>query len=440
MLKTFKIGGIHPPGRKLSAGRRVETLIVPDQVIIPLSQSLGSPSIPVVAKGDNVKVGTLIAKSSGFISANIHSSVSGTVVKIDKAIDVSGYKRDAIYIKVEGDEWEESIDRSPDLVRECSLSSKEIIDKIEAAGIVGLGGATFPTNVKLLSGVGKVDSLIINATECEPCLTDDHSLMLLKREEILVGTHILMKAIEVKKAYIGIENNKDDVIEILSRIALDYPGIEVVALKEKYPQGGEKQLIDAILKRQVPSGKLPADVGCVVQNIGTTFAVYEAIQKNKPLVERIITFTGKGVDAKDYLVRIGTQVSYLLTYPLKPIKPYEKIIAGGPMMGKALVSSDVPISKGVSGILLMDKDEAHRRPARDCIRCGQCVQACPMGLVPNSLMTFAEFEDWDKAEKFHIYDCLECGSCMYVCPSNRPLLDYIRLGKAKVLTIRRNRK
>lgn len=439
MLKTFRIGGIHPPGNKLSAGKKIVTLPLPDRVVIPLAQSLGAPSVPVVKKGDEVKVGTLIAQSGGFISANIHSSVSGKVSKIDQIYDVSGYKRDAIFIDVVDDVWEESIDRSPELVRECNLSSQEIIDRVAQAGIVGLGGATFPANVKLMSGVDKADTLIINATECEPYLTDDHALMMAKGEEILVGATILMKAIKVNKAYIGIENNKMDVIAHLSGLAGRYEGIEVVALKEKYPQGGEKQLIDALLRRQVPSGKLPADVKCVVQNVGTTFAVYEAIQKNKPLVERLITMTGKPLtNPEDVRVRIGTLFSDILAS--YPASAYNKIIAGGPMMGKAVVSQDIPVTKGVSGILLMSPEESVRKESRPCIRCGDCVNVCPMGLVPTQLMTLSQYEDWDKAEQFHINDCLECGSCMYVCPSTRPLLDYIRMGKGKVLTIMRNRK
>ncbi|MDL2241816.1 electron transport complex subunit RsxC [Bacteroidales bacterium OttesenSCG-928-L03] len=444
MLKTFRIGGIHPPESKLSAGKKVEILPIPKQVIVPLGQSLGAPSEPVVARGDEVKVGTLLAKSAGFISSNVHSPVSGKVQKIDKVVDTSGYKRDAIIIEVIGDEWEETIDRSETLVKDCQLSSKEIIDKVAEAGIVGLGGATFPAYVKLLSAVDKTDTLIINATECEPYLTDDHALMLLKGEEILVGTTILMKAIHVERAFIGIENNKKDAIAHLSKLAQQYPGIEVVPLKTQYPQGGEKQLIDALLRRQVPSGKLPADVGCVVQNVGTAFAVYEAVQKNKPLVERIVTVTGKTLqDPCDFKVRIGTPVRHLLEargYIREEQTVLQKVIAGGPMMGKALTNIDVPVTKGMSGVLVLPAEESVRKEARECIRCAQCVAACPMGLVPSQLMTLSEFEDWDKAESFHVYDCLECGSCSFVCPSNRPLLDHIRYGKGKVLTIIRNRK
>ena len=266
MLRTFRIGGIHPPENKLSAGKKITALATPKQVIIPLSQHIGAPAQAVVKKGDLVKVGTLLAKAGGFVSANIHSSVSGKVNKIDNALDASGYKRPAIYIDVEGDEWEETIDRSETLVKECALSSKEIVDKIAASGIVGLGGATFPTQVKLMPPPGnKAEIVIINAVECEPYLTSDHSLMLEKGEQILVGVTILMKAVNVNKAVIGIENNKPDAIAHLQKLAVNYKGIEIMPLKVQYPQGGEKQLIDAVIRRQVKSGALPISAGAVVQ-------------------------------------------------------------------------------------------------------------------------------------------------------------------------------
>lgn len=439
-MKSFKIGGVHPPENKLSAGKEVRISSLPGQVIIPLSQSLGAASLPIVSKGDTVKVGTMIARSSSYISANIHSSVSGKVVKIDKAYDQSGYKQEAIYIDVEDDVWEESIDRTESLVRECSLSPEEIIERVADKGIVGMGGATFPTHVKLLSAKGKADTVVVNATECEPFLTDDHSLMLLKAEEILIGTSILMKAIGAKKALIGIENNKQDAFTLLDRLSAGYEGIQAIPLKVKYPQGGEKQLIEALLGRRVPSGKLPADVACLVQNVGTVFAVYEAVQKNKPLFERLISLTGKMVDNPcDMWVRIGTPVKHLLSqidYSSEPAK----IISGGPMMGKALVNTDVPVTKGTSGILLLSDKEAYRQTSSDCIRCSACVQACPMGLIPNQLMTYSEYKAWDKAESSYICDCLECGCCVYVCPSHRPLLDYVRMGKREVMSIKRNRK
>ena len=407
-----------------------------------MGQHIGAPAQALVKKGDLVKVGTLLAKAGGFVSANIHSSVSGKVNKIDNVLDASGYKKPAIYIDVEGDEWEESIDRSEDLVKECSLSPKEIIDKIAQAGIVGLGGATFPTQVKLMPPPGsKPEIVIINAVECEPYLTSDHSLMMEKGEQILVGVSILMKAVNVSKAVIGIENNKPDAIAHLSKLAAGYKGIEVMPLKVRYPQGGEKQLIDAVIKRQVKSGALPISTGAIVQNVGTAYAIYEAVQKNKPLFERVVTVTGKAVaKPSNLLVRIGTPIANLIEAAGGLPENTGKIIGGGPMMGKALISSDVPVTKGSSGVLLLTREESVRKPMSNCIRCAKCVNACPMGLVPSLLMNATEFKNWELAEKNHITDCIECGSCSYTCPANRPLLDNIRFGKGKVMAIIRARK
>lgn len=442
MLRTFRIGGIHPPENKLSAGKPIIQLPIPKQVIIPLSQHIGAPAQPIVKKGDMVKVGTLIAKAGGFVSANIHSSVSGKVNKIDNALDASGYKRPAVIIDVMDDEWEESIDRSDVLVKECTLTSKEIVDKIASAGIVGLGGATFPTQVKLTPPPGnKAEIVIINAVECEPYLTSDHSLMMEKGEQILVGVSLLMKAVNVNKAVIGIENNKKDAISHLTKLAAEYPGIEVMPLLVKYPQGGEKQLIDAVIRKQVKSGALPISAGAVVQNVGTAYAVYEAVQKNKPLIERVVTVTGKGVsNPSNFLVRIGTPVNGLIAAAGGLPENTGKIIGGGPMMGKALISAEVPVTKGSSGILILNKKESVRKPMQNCIRCAKCVSVCPMGLNPTLLMTATEFANWELAENNYITDCIECGSCSFTCPANRPLLDYIRQGKGKVMGIIRARK
>jgi electron transport complex protein RnfC len=440
-MKTFKIGGIHPAENKFSAHQAIQVAVLPKQVIIPLAQHIGAPAAAIVAKGDEVKVGTLIAKANGFVSANIHSSVSGKVAKVDEVMDASGYKRPAVYIDVIGDEWEENIDRSTTLKRECTLSTKEIIQKIADAGIVGLGGATFPAHVKLSPPPGKVaEVLLINGVECEPYLTSDHQLMLEKTEEILVGIKILMQAIGVSKAIIGIENNKPDAISKMQETVKQYTDIEVCPLKVQYPQGGEKQLIDAVVGRQVPSGKLPIEVGAVVHNVGTAFAVYEAVQKNKPLFERVITVTGKSVaKPSNFLARIGTPLSEIVALAGGLPEDTGKVISGGPMMGKALASLDVPMTKGSSGLLIMPTLESQREKMRNCIRCAKCINVCPMGLEPFLLMNVCEQAIWDTAEKSHVMDCIECGSCSYTCPSARPLLDYIRLGKARVGTIIRNR-
>ena len=399
MLKTFSIGGVHPHENKISAHQPIVVAEVPDKAIVLLSQHIGAPAKPIVAKGDVVKVGTKIAEPGGFVSAAIHSPVSGKISKIDTVVDASGYPKPAIFIDTEGDEWEESIDRSNTLVKECDLSSEEIVKKIADAGIVGLGGACFPTQVKLCPPpTFKAECIIINAVECEPYLTADHQLMLEHAEEIMVGVSILMKAVKVNKAFIGIENNKPDAIQLMSKVASSYAGIEVIPLKVKYPQGGEKQLIDAIISRQVAAGALPISTGAVVQNVGTVFAVYQAVQKNKPLFERIVSVTGKSLaKPSNFLARIGTPMKQLIDACGGLPEDTGKIIGGGPMMGKALVSADVPTVKGSSGILLMTRKEAKRGEVQPCIRCAKCVNACPMGLEPYLLETISAHKDLEKA-------------------------------------------
>jgi Na+-translocating ferredoxin:NAD+ oxidoreductase subunit C len=442
VIKTFSIGGIHPAENKLSAGSKIRVLPVPETVTVPVSQHLGAPAKALVNKGDSVKVGQIIAQGDGFVSSNVHAPVSGKVAKIEKSLDASGFRRDAIIINVDGDEWLEGIDRSDDLIKDFNLSSEEIIKKIADAGIVGLGGATFPSHVKLSVPRGKTaECLVINGVECEPYLTSDHALMLEKGEEIIVGIKILLQGLNVKKAFIGIENNKPDAIAHLKNIVGNDPSVEVQALKTQYPQGGEKQLIDALLKREVPSGGLPVDVGVVAFNVGTVFAVYEAIQKNKPLVERVVTVTGKSLaNPSNLKVRIGTSVSGLIEAAGGMPEDCGKIVNGGPMMGKAVTDPEIPVVKGTSGILLMPSDSSKRKPVANCIRCSKCISVCPMGLEPYLLMTLAERKMYDRLEAEKVTDCIECGSCAYTCPSSRPLLDYIRLGKSNVIKIIRSRK
>ena len=441
MLKTFSLGGVHPAENKRSANSPIEVLPVPPVVSIPLAQHIGAPAQALVKKGDEVKVGQVIAQSAGFVSANIHSPVSGKVAKVDQVVDASGYRKAAIIINTEGDEWVEDIDRSAILVKEITASPEAIVKKIGEAGIVGLGGATFPAHVKLSPPPGKTcDVLIINGVECEPYLTSDHRLMLEKGEELLVGIRLLMTALNVKEAIIGIENNKPDAIAHMEKLASEYEGIRVQPLKVQYPQGGEKQLIDACMGRQVPSGKLPIEVGAVVHNVGTAYAVYEAVQKNKPLIERIVTVTGLSLARPaNFLTRIGTPISALIEAAGGLPDDTGKIIGGGPMMGKALTSTEIPVTKGTSGVLLMPQPLASRKPVDPCIRCAKCVGVCPMGLSPYLLMPLAERAIWDRAEEENVMDCIECGSCSFTCPSSRPLLDYIRLGKAKVGQIMRSR-
>ena len=441
-MKTFKLGGIHPEENKISAQQPIEVVPIPKTVFIPVSQHLGTPAKPIVEKGDVVKTGQLIAKGEGFISANVHSSVSGTVQKVDEIVDYSGYRRLSIVIDTDGDEWMDTIDRTTELKKECTLDSKAIVDKINEMGIVGMGGATFPSYVKLNVPHGKkAEYLLINGVECEPYLTSDHRLMLEKGREIMVGVTILMKALKVTKAMIGIENNKKDAFQLMTDLAAAFQGITVHALKVKYPQGAEKQLIKALINREVPSGKLPIEVGCVVHNVGTAFAVYEAIQKNKPLFERIVTVTGKSIKKpSNLLARVGTSISDLITLTGGLPDDSGKIISGGPMMGRALSNADAPITKGTSGILVMSEKESKRVPVMNCIRCGRCVTVCAMGLEPFLLAKLAENQVWEEAEAEHIMDCMECGSCQYTCPSGRPLLDHIRVGKNEVAKIIRTRK
>ncbi|HEY5470460.1 MAG TPA: electron transport complex subunit RsxC [Bacteroidales bacterium] len=441
MLKTFPLGGIHPSENKLTANIPIVILPIPESVNIPVSQHIGAPATIIVNKGDYVKTGQVIATSKGFVSSNIHSSVSGTIKKIDSITDTSGYKQTAIVIDVTGDEWMETINRNSVIDSEIKMSPEDIIKKCLESGIVGLGGATFPSHVKLTVPAGKkCDLLIINGVECEPFLTSDHRLMLERGEEILIGVRILMKALKVESAQIGIENNKTDAIDHLTKLAAKHKGISIHALKVKYPQGAEKQLIKALINREVPSGHLPIDVGIMVYNVGTAYAVYEAVQKNKPLFERVVTISGKSLTQPgNYFVRIGTPISKLIDAAGGMPDDTGKIVNGGPMMGKAVSNANVPVVKGTSGIVLFPRKESERSVINPCIRCAKCISACSYNLEPFLLMTLSEKSLFERAEKERITDCIECGSCSYTCPAGRPLLDYIRLGKSTVIKMARER-
>lgn len=441
-MKTFPIGGVHPSENKLSSGTPIEVLPLPDQVNIPLAQHIGAPATVKVAKGDKVLTGQLIAEATGFVSANVHSPISGTVTSVDQQLNGQGIRQMMISIKREGDEWLESIDRTPEIKRECDLTPEQIIAKVREAGIVGMGGATFSTHVKLSVPPGKkAEYLIINGVECEPYLTSDHRTMLERGEELLVGVTILMKALQVKDAYIGIENNKPDAIANLQKLAVAYPGIHVTPLQVRYPQGGEKQLIAAITGRQLPGPPaLPIDVGVVVCNASTSVAVYEAVQKNKPLIERVVTVTGKNVkNPKNLLTRIGTPIQSLIEAAGGVPEDLGKVINGGPMMGRAQANLQAPVTKGCSGITLIPESEALRREPSSCIRCSKCVSACPMGLEPYLLTKMAQKKSWETMEQNDITICIECGCCQYTCPANIPLLDYVRQGKQVVMGLIRAR-
>lgn len=433
--RTFPRGGVHPPAHKLSAKTPITNLSLPGTVAIPVSQHLGAAARPIVKPGDKVKTGQVIAQSQGYVSVNIHATASGTVLKLENVMDFTGYRHLAVIIKVEGDQWLPDIDRTSTLLSQITISPEDIIKKVQADGIVGLGGATFPLHVKINPPKEKkAEILLINGVECEPFLTSDHRLMLEKSREIIIGIRLLMHALNVQQTLIGIEANKADAATALQDAIGDYPDIHIRMLDVKYPQGAEKQLIEALTRRQVPFQGLPIDVGVVVQNVATAFAVYESIQKNKPLIERIVTVTGKHIlRPSNFCVRFGTFISDAVAAAGGIPNNVGKIISGGPMMGKALSTGDIPITKGTSGIVVMARSEAKRQDVLPCIRCARCVSHCPLGLEPYLLMNLVEKNLIEEAEQQTMTNCCECGTCSYICPANRPLLDYIRLGKS-VLT------
>lgn len=444
-LKTFSMGGVHPEENKITAEVATVVAPLPQQAIFPLSQHIGAPAKPVVNRGDKVKVGTLIAEANGFVSAPIYSSVSGTVLKVDTAIDATGYRKPAIYINVEGDEWEESIDRSETLEtldKHPELTPEEIVNRIKVAGVTGMGGAGFPTFIKLCPPpTAKAECVILNGVECEPYITSDYRLMMEHADEILVGLDLLMKGAKVERGYIGIEDNKPEAIKLFEQKTADDPRIEIVALAKKYPQGGEKQLVDAVINRQVPAPPaIPVNVGAIVQNVGTAYAVYQAVMKNKPLFERYTTVTGKQLkNPGNFLVRMGTPMRELIDLCGGMPEGDNKVLAGGPMMGKSVVSTDVTVCKGTNSITILTDADAHRKAAQPCIRCGKCVSACPMGLEPYLLATLSSFKEWERLEAEQVTSCISCGSCQFTCPSHRPILDNILQGKGVVMGIIKSR-
>lgn len=444
-IRTFSRGGVHPDECKLTAELATVVADLPNQAVFPLSQHIGAPANPLVKKGDKVKVGTMIAEAGGYVSAPVYSSVSGTVWKVDSAIDATGYQKPAIIINVEGDEWEESIDRTDTLETvgaHPELTPEEIVARVQRAGVTGMGGAGFPTHVKLCPPpTAKAECVILNGVECEPYITSDYQLMMEHAAEIVEGLRLLMKAAKVDKGYIGIEDNKPQAIALLSELTMADDHIEVVALAKKYPQGGEKQLVDAVIRRQVPAPPaIPVHVGAIVQNVGTAYAVYQAVMKNKPLFERYTTVTGKQIaHPGNFLVRMGTPFGQLIEKCGGLPEGSHKVLAGGPMMGKAVVSLDVPVCKGTNSITVLSGDDARRKAVQPCIRCGKCVDACPMGLEPYLLATLSANGLYERAEQECIVSCISCGSCQFTCPSHRPILDNILLGKAKVMEIIKSR-
>jgi len=433
---SFK-GGTHPPGGKeLTQHKAIEKAQAPQVVTILLQQHIGAPCEPIVKRGDYVKMGQKIGEPKGFVSAPVHSSVSGTVKSIELVPSATGSKVMAVIIENDG------LDTLDDGIAPFDynkLSPKDLKQIVLDSGIVGMGGAAFPTHVKLSPPENKkIDSVILNGAECEPYLTADHRLMLEEPEKIVCGLKIIMKILGVENGYIGIEDNKPDAIESMRKAAAGEPGISVKALKTKYPQGAEKQLIFAITGRQVPSGGLPMDVGIVVNNVGTAAAICKAVETGMPLIERVVTVSGRGVkEPKNLLVRIGTSFEDVINQCGGMVEKPARLISGGPMMGLAQYTTAVPVTKGTSGILVLTEDEVRDPRPDPCIRCGKCVEACPINLMPIFLSGHALKGDYDAAEDLHVLDCIECGSCSFVCPSKRPLVQSIRVAKREVINKRK---
>lgn len=441
MKKTFTMGGIHPNDNKIASEAPLEVFPVVETAYISMAQHLGAPATPVVAKGDSVKVGQVIGEPSGFISGFVHSSVSGTVKDVVPVADLAGNPVMHVVINVEGDEWCEDIDRTDTIKREIEASAEEIIAKVKACGIVGMGGATFPAHVKLAPPKDKTaEFLILNGAECEPYVTADDRLMREHAEEIVIGAMIMKKALGNPKVFIGIEDNKPAAIKAMTEAAKGYDAV-VLPLKKKYPQGGEKQLIKAVTGREVRSGGLPIDVGAVVQNVATSFAVYQAVQKNRPTIDRAMTVTGQCLPApKNLIVRLGTPYSKIMEYVGGIPEGAAKVISGGPMMGKAVANMEASTGKGTSCLTILTEAQTKRSEESNCIRCAKCASACPMGLEPFLFNRLARMGGkYDELEHERIYDCIECGCCSFTCPANIPLLDLIRINKAEVMKIMRSR-
>ncbi|KPU26517.1 electron transporter RnfC [Caloranaerobacter sp. TR13] len=436
---SFK-GGIHPPySKELTKSISLEYALSPKVVYIPLQQHIGAPCEPIVKVGDRVKIGQKIGEAKTFVSVPVHSSVAGIVKKITPLPTPTGSKVMTVIIESDGsNEIYEGIKPKGEL---SNLTSKEIIEIIKEAGITGMGGAAFPTHVKLSPPPEKkIDTIILNGSECEPYLTADHRLMVEYPEKVVFGLEVIMKAVNANKGIIGIEDNKPDAIENIRSIVAKKPNIELAVLETKYPQGGEKRLIDAITGRKVPAGALPMDVGVIVNNVGTAAAIADAIQKGMPLIERIVTVTGNGiVQPSNLIVKIGTLFKEIIEqcggYSGEP----GKIISGGPMMGFAQYTDEVPVIKGTSGILVLKQKDAYSEVEQPCIKCARCVDVCPVGLLPIKIANYSQKSKWDEAEAYSALYCIECGSCSFICPAKRPLVQRIRLAKGEILAKKRNK-
>ena len=432
MAKSFH-GGIHPDDRKrFTASKEIVIAPIPEKVIIPMRQHIGAPCSPIVKVGDFVKKGQMIGEAQAFVSSPVHASTSGKVVEIAEYPHPVFGSCTAVVIESDGqDEWLLGLPLQRDWQ---SLEVSEIKEIIREAGMVGMGGATFPTHIKMAPpGEKPIHTFILNGAECEPFLTADHRVMLEQSEEIVTGMQIAMKVLGVNKGYIGIEENKPDAITAMKKACQGISSLEVIALQTKYPQGAEKTLISVICGQEIPSGGLPMDVGVVVQNVGTVVAIANAVEKGIPLIERVTTVTGGAIqEPQNLLLRIGTTFSQAVTLCGGFLQPPVKVIMGGPMMGMAQRTLDVPIIKGTSGILALREEDVNSGPQRPCIRCGRCVDACPMGLIPSMLSILSERGAYAVAKnEYDLLDCVECGSCVYVCPAKRNIVHYVKLSKAQ---------
>lgn len=437
--KTFR-GGVHPKEYKeLTEHLAFEFLPAPDEIILPLSQHLGKEAKPLVKKGDDVILGQLVAQADGFISAPIHSSVNGKVLSIGKEVTPLGFPKDSLVIKAS----ENSVDKKFTLppLNSDSITADEIRQRVAEAGIVGQGGAAFPTYVKLSPPKDKViDVVIINGCECEPYLTRDYRFMIERPDDLISGLKLIMKALGVKRGVIGIEDNKPETIKILSNKVEYEDGLEVISLKTKYPQGAEKMLIKAVTGKEVPPRKLPMDVGAAIQNVGTAIAIHDAIVKGEVLITAALTVSGKGIkNPKNLIVPVGTSIQNVIDYCGGVTEDAVKIVVGGPMMGIAQYDLQAPVMKATSGILVLTEKEVSENEETPCLRCGQCVDACPLNLMPTRLARYTQLKRYEDAEGIGITVCMECGTCAFTCPANIPLVQWIRLGKQKVLQMKKER-
>lgn len=428
MVRTFR-GGFHPHDHKeLTAAKEIVSLAAPNIVMIPMSQHIGAPCAPVVQVGDEVTIGQKIGEPQGFVSVPVHASVSGKVIAIEERPHTGLGKCLCVVIENDGlDTVSESvIPKNPD-----KMNAQELLAAIKEAGIVGMGGATFPTHIKLAPPEGKkADCVILNGAECEPFLTADHRMMLEHPDDIIDGLKIMMKILDVHRGYIAIEDNKKDAFRLLQEKCMKEPEIQAVLVKTKYPQGSEKQLIDSVLKREVKSGQLPIDAGVVVQNVASAAQISTSIRTGMPLTKRVVTVSGSGcVNPQNLMVRIGTPLSCLAEFT-QMTDGIKKILAGGPMMGIAQYTLDAPVIKGTSGLLFFTDQEYHHYEPKDCLRCGRCVKHCPMRLMPFMIMANAEINNLDQAVRYGLKDCMECGTCSYICPSRRHLVQTIKIAKA----------